>query len=100
MTQPVTTVSPADTGTGSRVPRPRRSREEPAAPLGSLTQRQHRAEGTCESCGGDRLTRLAIQLSDGAHVDFVSCHHCEHRGWEQQGERIDVASVLERSGRR
>ena len=81
-------------------PRPRRAKVDNPVPLGSLTQREHRAAGCCESCGGDRLTRLSIRLSDGAHVEFVSCHHCEHRGWEQEGVAVPVASVLARSGRR
>ena len=84
----------------ARTARPRRATTDHAAPLGSLTQREHRTTGSCESCGGDRLTRLSIQLSDGAHVQFVSCHHCEHRGWEQEGVAVPVSSVLARSGRR
>ena len=86
--------------TSTHVARPRRAQADHAVPLGSLTQREHRAAGSCESCGGDRLTRLSIQLSDGAHVDFVSCHHCEHRGWEQEGAAVPVSAVLARSGRR
>ncbi|WP_336924017.1 hypothetical protein [Aquipuribacter sp. SD81] len=82
------------------VPRQRRGRPEADLPLGSLTQREHRQEACCSACGGTRLTRLVMHLADGAAVDFVSCHHCEHRSWEEAGRTVPVTEVLARSGRR
>lgn len=82
------------------VPRPRRARAADDLPLGSLTQREHRAAGGCDACGSPRLTRLTMHLSDGGSVDFVSCHHCEHRRWEEAGAPVPVASVLSRTARR
>lgn len=82
------------------VPRPRRPRAVEELPLGSLTQREHRASGECDSCGSPRLTRLTMNLADGGCVDFISCHHCEHRRWEEAGSPVPVASVLSRTSRR
>ena len=82
------------------VPRQRRPRPEENLPLGSLTQREHRLEATCVSCGSTRLTRLSMTMTDGGSVDFVSCHHCEHRRWEEAGVDVPVAEVLSRTARR
>lgn len=82
------------------VPRQRRPRADEHLPLGSLTQREHRGAGECLSCGGTRLTRLTMSLTDGGSVDFVSCHHCEFRRWESEGIDVPVAEVLARTAKR
>lgn len=93
--QPTATTSPL-----SAIPaqRSRRGRSgAPAAPLGSLTQRENRVDGGCAACGSEAVTRLAMQLTDGTPVQFISCHRCEHRRWEHEGSRLSVTSVLERT---
>jgi hypothetical protein len=50
-------------------------------------------------CGSDRLTRLALELTDGTAVDFLSCHVCEDRVWEHDGRVLDVTTVLDRTRR-
>ncbi len=101
-TAATTTGTAAGTTTGATtgVPRQRRSRTEEALPLGSLTQREHRSAGGCVACGSSRLTRLSMNLTDGGSVDFVSCHHCEHRRWEEAGADVPVSEVLLRTARR
>ncbi|MFC3687780.1 hypothetical protein [Aquipuribacter hungaricus] len=94
------TTRTARTAGPATTPRQRRTRPEETLPLGSLTQREHRAPGGCVSCGSTRLTRLSMNLSDGGTVDFVSCHHCEHRRWEEAGADVPVAEVLQRTARR
>lgn len=90
---PTSTMAPV-------VPRQRRLRPQDALPLGSLTQREHRSPDGCVACGSLRLTRLSMNLTDGGSVDFVSCHHCEHRGWQEAGADVPVAEVLLRTARR
>lgn len=88
-------VPPARTATrpaGRR--RPRRETVE-AAPLGSLTQL--RSDVGCAVCGSSRVTHLAMNLTDGTPVVFTSCHHCESRRWEHDGETLSVTDVLERT---
>ena len=83
----------ATTGTG----RGRRGRGRAGVtpvPLGSLTQREHRAVISCRGCGSTRVTRLSLNLTDGTPVDFTSCHRCEHRTWEEQADSSAVAAVL------
>ena len=82
------------------VPRQRRGRGRqpvPAPPLGSLTQREHRSETLCRSCGSAHLTRLSMNLTDGTPVEFVSCHRCEHRTWAHAGDELPVDVVLDRT---
>ena len=91
--RPASTLAPV-------VPRQRRPRPQDVLPLGSLTQREHRSPDGCVACGSLRLTRLSMNLTDGGSVDFVSCHHCEHRGWQEAGADVPVAEVLLRTARR
>jgi hypothetical protein len=83
--------------TTPRIPAQRGRRQaRPAAPLGSLTQRDHRSGATCAVCGSAHVTRLRMSLTDGTPVDFTSCHHCEHRSWAHVGGgELAVAAVLE-----
>lgn len=85
---------PSDQPTG---PVRRRLRREapPSPPLGSLTQTQSKA--ACTACGSSRVTHVGMNLTDGTSVVFTSCHRCEVRRWEHEGEQISVADVLERT---
>jgi hypothetical protein len=78
----------------------RRRQDAPPAPLGSLTQRDHRAGGSCAACGSTHVTRLTMNLTDGTPVDFTSCHHCEHRSWQHAGGALGVEAVLEHARKR
>jgi hypothetical protein len=71
----------------------------PHVPLGSLTQPGARRGATCRACGSDRVTRIAMNLTDGSPVEFTSCHHCEHRTWAEQGsaQALPVTNVLDRT---
>jgi hypothetical protein len=81
------------------VPAPRARRRGrssgPSIPLGSLTQREHRATTECQGCGSTRVTRLSLNLTDGTPVDFTSCHKCEHRSWEHAGDALSMDIVLD-----
>ena len=56
-------------------------------PLGSLTQPGARDGAACRACGSERVTRIAMTLTDGSPVQFTSCHRCEHRTWEETRRR-------------
>lgn len=79
------------------------SRARTTVPLGSLTQRGARSGASCQACGSDRVTRIAMCLTDGSPVQFTSCHACEHRTWQEQedggdaGTAIAVAHVLDKT---
>jgi len=73
----------------STVSRPERM----SLPLGSLTQPGARAGAACRACGSERVTRIAMALTDGSPVRFTSCHRCEHRTWEEHGAGTAVLPV-------
>ena len=68
-----------------------------AAPLGSLTQLGTTAGRACRACGSGRVTQIAMALTDGSRVEFVSCHRCEDRSWSEEGERLPIAHVLDKT---
>ena len=65
-----------------------------AAPA-SLTQA--RPSGTCPACASARLTVLAMTLTDGTPVQFASCHDCEHRHWQHEGQVLAFTDVITRT---
>lgn len=67
-------------------------------PLGSLTQAASRSDARCPACGSDRLTELAMTLTDGSPVRFSSCRACEHRTWRAvEGHELPINQVLDRT---
>jgi hypothetical protein len=66
----------------------------------SLTRRGARSGAECPSCGSQRLTALAMTLTDGTLVNFSSCHNCEHRVWADNTGRMDITDVLNRATKR
>jgi len=92
---------PAPRASVENAPSGRRRRQDgPPAPLGSLTQRDSRAGGSCAACGSNHVTRLTMHLTDGTPVDFTSCHRCEHRSWQHAGGPLAVDAVLEHARKR
>ena len=75
------------------------ARTQQHIPLGSLTQPGARAGASCRACGSERVTRIAMNLTDGSPVEFTSCHKCEHRTWAEQGtaKALPVGRVLDRT---
>ncbi len=49
---------------------------------------------TCGSCSGTRVTVITMTLTDGAVVDFRSCHRCEAKSWTEAGRELDMPTVL------
>ena len=48
----------------------------------------------CGTCSGTRVTAIAMTLTDGSPVDFLSCHSCEAKSWTQNGSALDITTVL------
>jgi hypothetical protein len=46
------------------------------------------------------VTQIAMSLTDGSPVEFVSCHNCEHRTWSEEGAPLAVAHVLDKARKR
>ena len=52
---------------------------------------------TCGACGSTRVTGITMTLTDGTPVDFMSCHACETKSWTQDGQPLDVSTVLQKA---
>ncbi len=48
----------------------------------------------CPSCGVEDVIEIHHKLPDGTKVDFFSCHRCDERWWDREGQSIDLAEVL------
>ena len=70
------------------------------ATASSLTRPGARMGISCVACGSERVTSLAMTLTDGSPVTFRSCHECEHRVWAGPRGRLDIADVLRRTAKR
>lgn len=81
---------PAAVAVSAAVPAPRTAPD-------SLTQPGARHHRRCPACASPRLTTLAMTLTDGSAVDFVSCHDCERRGWAQAGRPLPLSTVLDKA---
>ena len=58
----------------------------------------------CSRCRSGALTRLAMVLTDGTDVTFVSCQACEQREWLAVGEDgslspLPITTVLARAAK-
>lgn len=53
--------------------------------------------GRCPACGGDRLTEIAMTLTDGSPVRFRSCRKCETKSWEQGGSDLPLTAVMDKA---
>ena len=71
-----------------------RTASRPAAAPVEPTPAQHPSAERCEGCGSEKVTRLSMTLTDGAPVDFTSCHACEHKTWRRDGAPLDLSTVL------
>jgi Zn-finger nucleic acid-binding protein len=49
----------------------------------------------CPRCGVQDVIEIHHRLPDGIEVDFFSCHKCDEKWWDRQGESIDLREVLE-----
>ncbi len=50
---------------------------------------------SCTSCGQNSVIEIAMTLPDDTEVVFCSCHVCEARWWDKEGERIDVDGIID-----
>ena len=70
--------------------------------LGSLLRPGTRgiAAPGCAVCESARITRIALELEDGSHVEFTNCLDCDHRVWMRGDEVLSVERVLDSARRR
>lgn len=50
---------------------------------------------TCSTCGQSSVIQIELTLPDGSEVVFCSCHRCESKWWDREGERLDLDSLID-----
>ena len=60
---------------------------------------EREVEVVCSSCGASDAIRIQLTLNDNTEVNFSSCHRCEHRWWDSNGEVLDLTAVLDKARR-
>jgi len=58
--------------------------------------RQEPATGLrCAECGNDSVIQIELTLPDGSEVIFCSCHRCESKWWDRDGEHLELDALLD-----
>ena len=52
----------------------------------------------CTTCGSDSVIQIDMTLPDGTEVVFNSCHVCEAKWWDREGESIEVDGIIDLVG--
>ncbi len=53
----------------------------------------------CDNCGARDAIQIEMTLPDGTEVHFCSCHRCENRWWNREGESLGLDAVLDMARR-
>lgn len=49
----------------------------------------------CPNCGARDVIQIQQKLPDETEVNFYSCHKCEEKWWNRDGEPVSLTEVLE-----
>lgn len=63
----------------------------------SLVTTPTRDLATCSHCASSRVMSISMTLTDGAAVEFVSCHACQRKTWTEGGSGLAVSDVLRKA---
>ena len=58
-------------------------------------KRNDTTDRQCTACGGRNVIEIELTLPDGTEVLFCSCHACETRWWNRDGESVPLDAVLD-----
>ncbi len=82
------------TATHGAIPRSRAALPR-SIKAGSLRMDPSFADGLlCPECGGKRMTRILLTLTDGAPVDIVCCQSCDYHAWRSTDGTLELEGVL------
>lgn len=58
--------------------------------------RQNTNDGLrCSTCGQDTVIEIELKLPDGSEVVFCSCHRCESKWWDRDGEHLELDALVD-----
>ena len=50
---------------------------------------------TCNTCGHNSVIQIELTLPDSSEVVFCSCHRCESKWWDRDGEVLDLDALID-----
>ncbi len=50
---------------------------------------------SCATCGEQTVIQIELTLPDGTEVLFCSCHRCESKWWDRDGEQLALDAVVD-----
>ena len=50
---------------------------------------------SCNTCGRNSVIQIELTLPDGSEVVFCSCHRCESKWWDRDGEVLDLDALID-----
>ena len=53
----------------------------------------------CATCGERSVIQIELTLPDDTQVLFCSCHRCEAKWWDRDGEQLELDAVVDLTGR-
>jgi DNA polymerase III alpha subunit (gram-positive type) len=58
------------------------------------TLRMHDSHGRCPSCKQGDLITIEMAVSE-RDLTFTTCHLCEAKWWQRDGEMVPLASIID-----
>jgi DNA-directed RNA polymerase subunit M/transcription elongation factor TFIIS len=49
----------------------------------------------CDECGNRSVIEIELTLPDGTEVIFCSCHRCESKWWNRDGEHLELNALID-----
>lgn len=49
----------------------------------------------CKTCGDNSVIQIELMLPDGSQVVFCSCHRCESKWWDRDGEHLELDALVD-----
>lgn len=49
----------------------------------------------CPQCGAHDMIEIRHRVGDDVELTFFSCHRCEERWWDREGQQLPLRDVLE-----
>jgi hypothetical protein len=72
---------------------------ETALPFRTMGRQEPTTGLLCAECGNDSVIQIELTLPDGSEVIFCSCHRCESKWWDRDGDHLELDALIDLSDR-
>ncbi len=49
----------------------------------------------CPQCHANDVIEIKHRLPDDTEVQFFSCHRCEQKWWDKNGDKLELGQILD-----